>query len=69
MTQGRKLIKMLKKRWITTLDMQMQGVSTCPWKRITEQLLLSEQLIKTKRYPKEGRWFYAYRVVNLKICE
>lgn len=65
-TQGRKLIALLKRRGMSTLDLQQAGISTCPWKRIAEQLTDKEQLIKTKRYPDNGRWFYVYRVVACK---
>lgn len=65
-TQGRRLIALLKRSGYSTLDLQMLGLSTCPWKRIVEQLKPNEQLLKTKRYPKEGRWYYVYRVVAKK---
>jgi hypothetical protein len=65
-TQGRKLIALLKKRGMSTLELQLTGLSTCPWKRLVEQLKPSEQLLKTKRYPDNGRWFYVYRVVTCK---
>lgn len=65
-TQGRKLIALLKKRGMTTLEMQLECISTCPWKRVSEHLLPHEELIKTKRYPDNGRWYYVYRVVASK---
>lgn len=65
-TQGRQLIALLKKRGMTTMDLQHAWISTCPWKRIAEQLTEKEQLIKTKRYPDNGRWYYVYRVVASK---
>ncbi len=65
-TQGRKLIALLKKRGMSTLELQQAGLSTCPWKRIIEQLTQREELTKTKRYPDNGRWFYVYRVVTKK---
>lgn len=65
-TQGRKLIELLKKRGMTTIELQQAGLSTCPWKRIKEQLTLREKLLKTKKYPINGRWFYVYRVVTRK---
>lgn len=67
-TQGRRLIALLKKRGMTTMWLQAQMISTCPWKRIVEQLKPNEQLLKTKRYPTEGRWYYVYRVVAKKPC-
>jgi hypothetical protein len=65
-TQGRKLIALLKKRGMSTIEVQKTGISTCFWKRVREQLRPSEQLLKTKRYPDNGRWFYVYRVVTIK---
>jgi len=65
-TQGRRLIALLKKRAMSTMWLLDQRISTCPWKRIVEQLKPNEQLLKTKRYPHEGRWYYVYRVVAKK---
>ena len=65
-TQGRKLIALLKKRGMSTLELQQAGISTCPWKRINEHLRPDEGLMKTKRYPDNGRWYYVYRVVASK---
>jgi hypothetical protein len=65
-TQGRKLIALLKKRGMSTMDMQMTGISSCWHKRVREQLRPNEELTKTKRYPDNGRWFYVYRVVTKK---
>ena len=67
-TQGRRLIALLKKRGMSTLDMQMKLPCTCPWKRIDSALKKDEQLLKTKRYPADGRWYYVYRVVAKKPC-
>jgi hypothetical protein len=66
-TQGRKLIALLKKRGMSTLELQMTGISVCSWRRIGEQLRPNEELTKTKRYPDNGRWFYVYRVVTRKL--
>jgi len=65
-TQGRRLIALLKRRGMTTLELQNTWLSACPWKRIVEQLKPNEKLLKTKRYPDEGRWYYVYRVVAKK---
>jgi hypothetical protein len=65
-TQGRKLIALLKKRGMSTIELQQAGWSTCPWKRISEQLTMREELLKIKKYPLNGRWFYVYRVVTKK---
>ena len=67
-TQGRRLIELLKKRGMSTLDMQREIACTCPWKRIEEQLKPNEFLLKNKRYPDQGRWYYVYRVVANKPC-
>ena len=48
---------------MTTMDMLQTGISTCCWKRVNENLLPTEKLLKVKRYPDNGRWFYVYRVV------
>lgn len=65
-TQGRQLIALLKKRGMTTMELQQTWLSTCPWKRIAEQLTEKEQLIKTKRERLGRRWVYVYRVVASK---
>lgn len=65
-TQGRRLIALLKKRGMTTMDMLQTGISCCVWRRVTEQLRPNEQLLKNKRYPDNGRWYYVYRVVTKK---
>ena len=65
-TQGRQLIALLKKRGMTTMDMMQTGISVCCWRRVSEQLRPDEELIKTKRYPDNGRWYYVYRVVASK---
>jgi len=66
-TQGRKLIALLKKHGMSTIEVQKTGISTCFWKRVREQLRPTEELIKTKQYPLNGRWFYVYRVVTKKV--
>ena len=65
-TQGRRLIALLKKRGMSTLELQQTGISVAPWKRCKEKLKPNEQLLKTKRYPDDGRWYYVYRVVTKK---
>jgi hypothetical protein len=65
-TQGRKLIALLKKRGMTTMDMQLTCISSCWHKRVREQLRENEELTKYKFYPDNGRWFYVYRVVTRK---
>ena len=46
--QGRRLIAKLKRKAMTYREMQQASPSTCPWKRVPEQLLPHEQLVKKK---------------------
>ncbi len=48
-SQGRRLIALLKNRYMTTGEMLRTGISVCPWKRVAECLAPDERLIKTKR--------------------
>lgn len=59
-TQGRKLIKLLKAKPMTTLEMQMTGISTCWHKRVRECLIEGESL---KIVGKRGR-SNIYRVLT-----
>lgn len=58
-TQGRRLIAMLKKRGMTTLEMLFTGISTAPWKRIAETIRPAEKLVSHKNH----RGLNVYRVV------
>ena len=58
-SQGRRLIKMLKHTPMTTLELQMTGISVAPWRRISECLQEGEEL---KIVGKRGR-SNIYRVV------
>ena len=58
-TQGRRLIMLLKRRPMTTMQMLLTGVSCAPWKRISECLHPDEKLIHHKRH--DG--LNVYRVV------
>ncbi len=58
-TQGRKLISMLRKRGMTTMELLQTGISTCPWKRIRESLHEGEELKPKKN--KNG--INVYRVI------
>jgi hypothetical protein len=63
MTQGQRLITMLRRRGMTTLEMQLQGISVCPWKRLAESSHLlkeGERLSKTKN----ARGLYVYRITR-----
>ena len=59
--QGRRLISLLKRKGMTTLELQMTGISTAPWKRVAECLQPGELLTKTKN----DRGLFVYRVVNI----
>ena len=48
-TQGRRLIAHLRERPHTYLEMLRYGVSTSPWKRVSECLLPTEALVKGER--------------------
>ena len=55
-TQGRRIIEHLKRRAMTSMQIQMLGISTCWHKRVAESLRDGERLIsgyvdgKVKRY-------------------
>jgi hypothetical protein len=48
-TQGRRLIALLKNRYMTAGEMLRTGISVCPWKRVAECLQPNERLVKVKR--------------------
>ena len=58
--QGRRLIALLKKQGMTTMDLLKTGISTAPWKRIAECLEPGEILLKTKN----ARGLLVYRVAK-----
>ena len=58
-TQGRRLIAMLKRRGMTTMDMLRTEISVSPWHRITESLKEDERLVKAKN--KRGLTVYRVR--------
>ena len=49
MSQGRRLIEILKRRALTYGEMQMLWISTSPQKRVKESLLPGESVVKGKR--------------------
>jgi hypothetical protein len=57
-SQGRRLIALLKRRGMTTMQMLQTGISVSPWKRISECLKEGETLIKAPR----GDGLTVYRV-------
>jgi hypothetical protein len=59
-TQGRRLIAVLKRKSMTTMEMLSLGISVAPWKRIAEQLRPDEHLVKRKN----ERGLTVYRVVQ-----
>jgi hypothetical protein len=64
MTQGRQIIKHLKERQHTYLDMMMLGISTCPWKRVLECLDDDEALVIGKRWLGGKRYAKTWKVVK-----
>lgn len=60
MTQGRRLISILKRREMTYMQMLLLGYSVCPWKRIAESLRHGETLVKRTN----GKGRIAWRVVS-----
>ena len=63
-TQGRRLIQALKRKSMTSMQLQMLGISTCWWKRVDESLDSCEQLVKGKLYLGDGKYVNTYRVVT-----
>jgi hypothetical protein len=59
-TQGRRLISVLKRRALTYLEMQALGISTSPQKRVVETLRDDERLIKALN----GAGLVTWRVVS-----
>lgn len=55
-TQGRRLIALLKRRSMTTRELLSTGISVCPWKRVAECLHPHEQLVRSA--DKAGRTLY-----------
>lgn len=55
-TQGRRLINVLKRKRMTYLEMMLLGISTCPWKRIREQLREGELLVKSVNAKGQLTW-------------
>lgn len=62
-TQGRKLITLLKRRGMTSLELQLTGICTCWHKRAREQLRPNEKLLISKRTIESGKSINVYRVV------
>jgi hypothetical protein len=63
-TQGRRLIAALKRKSMTSMQLQMLGISTCWWKRVQESLDSNEQLVLGKLYLGDGKYVNTYRVVT-----
>ena len=59
-SQGDKLVSMLKRRGMTTLELIQTGISVCPWRRVSECLPEGWKLDKSQR---NGRHI-VYRVVK-----
>ena len=63
MTQGRFLIKQLRKKPHTYMGMLMYCVSVSPWKRVRESLRADERLVKATN--REGLTTWRVRRVKL----
>ena len=63
-TQGRRLIQLLKRKSMTSMQIQMLGISTCWWKRVAESLDSNEQIVPGKLYLGDGKYVNTYRVVS-----
>ena len=48
-SQGRRLVALLKNRYMTYGEMLRTGISVCPWKRVKESLAPDEELVKKDR--------------------
>lgn len=57
-SQGRRLIRLLKRRGMTTMDLLRTEISVSPWRRIAESLRPDEKLVKAKN----KRGLNVYRV-------
>lgn len=62
--QGRRLIALLKSRAMTSMQLQMTGISTCWWKRVAESLRPGERLISGYAGFDDGH--KRYTVVNVR---
>ena len=62
MTQGRQLIKALKRKAMTYGEMHSLGISTSPQKRVVECIQEGERLVKGWRFS-GGRKLITWRVV------
>jgi hypothetical protein len=59
-SQGRRLIALLKRKGMTSMELLCTGVSTCWWKRVSEALRPDELLVKRKN----NSGLLVYRVVS-----
>jgi hypothetical protein len=66
LTQGRKLIALLKRKAHTYGEMieAMRWQSCSPWKRVSESLRPGERLIRAKRHMGGRRYLVTWRVVK-----
>jgi hypothetical protein len=62
-TQGRRIIAALKRKPMTSMELQMLGISTCWWKRVDESLRGTEKLFQ---FPQtiNGKKINVYRVTG-----
>lgn len=61
-TQGARLIALLKKQPMTTMQLLQTGISTCPWRRLSETMPDGWRLDAVKNQ----RGLNVYRVVKIK---
>ena len=59
-SQGRRLVDLLCRRGMTTMEMLQTGISCAPWKRLSETLRPDEHLVATKN----ERGLNVYRVIK-----
>ncbi len=64
-TQGRRLIAALKRKPMTSMELQMLGISTCWWKRVQESLGPNERLIKGTKHLLNGKPLTNYKIIPL----
>ena len=62
MPQGRRIIELLKRRPMTSMEILQTGISTCWWKRVAETIRHDEKLSIAKR----ADGINVYRVVSEK---
>jgi hypothetical protein len=69
LTQGQIIVRALRRRSMTYMEMMQLGVSVCPWKRVGEALRLDPalRLVKGKR-KQGGLELVTWRIVKQPPC-